>query len=493
LWCTASAWREGFPGGGPEGVSLYCHFARGNIFCGAEVTLCTGQAFKEVGRGRYVVIEQSSHSLLHDGWADLSRARQVERFKSLPLGEAKKFLMELTTWEQARLLSALPDEDRWLWLPTLAPDDTADILQEMSLEDRELMLQHLEHSRRDEVVGLLAYKRDVAGGLMSPRYAQLYSDMSVAEALTYLHRQALGDSFAAETLYYVYILDSERRLIGVSSLRELFATNPDQPVNAVMHKDFVRATDDMDQEQLSLLFAEHNLIAVPVVDADGKMKGIVTIDDIVDVVEEEATEDMQKMGGSEALNAPYLEIGLLSMIKKRAGWLILLFLSEMLTANAMSYYENEIARAVILAVFVPLIISSGGNSGSQATTLVIRAMALGQIRLRDWWRVLRRELLVGTVLGTIIGAIGLLRIVGWQALFHSYGTHFYLIAATVGASLVGIVAWGSVAGAMLPFVLKRIGFDPASASAPFVATLVDVTGLIIYFTIAANILRGTLL
>jgi magnesium transporter len=330
----------------------------------------------------------------------------------------------------------------------------------------------------------------VAGGLMSPRYAQLHDNMSVAEALAYLHRQAIEH---VETLYYVYILDSARRLIGVTSLRELFAAAPELPVKGIMHTDFIKATDDTDQEHLSLLFAEHNLIAVPVVDSEGKMKGIVTIDDIVDVVEEEATEDIQKMGGSEALNAPYLEIGLLSMIQKRAGWLILLFLSEMLTANAMSYYENEIAKAVILAVFVPLIISSGGNSGSQATTLVIRAMALGQIRLRDWWRVLRRELIVGTVLGSIIGAIGLCRIVGWQALFHSYGNHYDLIAATVGASLIGIVAWGSVAGAMLPFILKRAGFDPASASAPFVATLVDVTGLMIYFTIAANILRGTLL
>jgi magnesium transporter len=363
-------------------------------------------------------------------------------------------------------------------------------LQQVSDDERKLLLQHLEQTTRDEVAGLLAYRQDVAGGLMSPRYAQLHDDMSVAEALAYLHRQAVEH---VETLYYVYILDQARRLIGVTSLRELFASSAELSVRQIMHTDFIRVTDDTDQECLSLLFAEHNLIAVPIVDGEGKMKGIVTIDDIVDVVEEEATEDIQKMGGSEALNAPYLEIGLLSMIKKRAGWLILLFVSEMLTANAMSYYENEIARAVILAVFVPLIISSGGNSGSQATTLVIRAMALGQIRLRDWWRVLRRELIVGGVLGCIIGAIGLCRIVGWQAAFHSYGDHYNLIAATVGASLVGIVAWGSVAGAMLPFILKRVGFDPASASAPFVATLVDVTGLMIYFTIAANILKGTLL
>jgi magnesium transporter len=436
------------------------------------------------------VNQQSGHTLLHQHWDSLDNAQQVEQFKSLSLSEAKKFLIELTTWEQARLLSAMSGDDRWLWLRALAPDDAADVLQQLSEDERKVFLQHLEQASRDEVVGLLAYREDVAGGLMSPRYTQLRGDMSVAEALAYLHRQALEH---VETLYYVYILDASRKLIGVSSLRELFTASPEKSVTSVMHTDFITATDDTDQEHLSLLFAEHNLLALPIVDAEGKMKGIVTIDDIVDVVEEEATEDMQKMGGTEALNAPYLEIGLVAMIKKRAGWLILLFLSEMLTANAMSYYENEIAKAVILAVFVPLIISSGGNSGSQATTLVIRAMALGQIRLRDWWRVLRREMFVGVVLGVLVGAIGLMRIVGWQVIFHSYGAHYNLIAATVGASLVGIVAWGSVAGAMLPFILKRIGFDPASASAPFVATLVDVTGLMIYFSIAAAILRGTLL
>ncbi|MBU6452927.1 MAG: magnesium transporter [Cyanobacteria bacterium REEB67] len=436
------------------------------------------------------MISPYSHSLLHDLWTELSPAEQVEKFKNLSVGEAKKFLVELSTFEQARLLSTLPDDDRWLWLRALAPDDAADVLQQLAAVEQTVFLEHLDQSTRHEVSALLAYRQDVAGGLMSPRYVQLRDDMSVPEALAYLHRQAVGH---VETLYYVYILDGNRRLTGVTSLRELFVASPEQSVREIMSTDFITAGDDMDQEHLSLLFAEHNLLALPIVDHDGRMKGIVTIDDIVDVVEEEVTEDIQKMGGSEAFNAPYLEIGLLDMIRKRAGWLVLLFLSEMLTANAMSYFENEIARAVILAVFVPLIISSGGNSGSQATTLVIRAMALGQIRLRDWWRVLRRELIAGLCLGSIIGVIGLGRILGWQMLFHSYGPHYQLIAMTVGFSLVGIVAWGSISGAMLPFILKRVGFDPASASAPFVATLVDVTGLIIYFTIAANILRGTLL
>jgi magnesium transporter len=260
-----------------------------------------------------------------------------------------------------------------------------------------------------------------------------------------------------------------------------------------MRTDFVRVTEQEDQEAVSRLFAQHDLSAIPVVDTEGRMKGIVTVDDIVDVVQEEATEDAQKFGGMEALDAPYLQIGMLRMIKKRAGWLAALFLGEMLTATAMAYFEDEIARAVVLAMFVPLIISSGGNSGSQASTLVIRAMALGEIRLRDWWRVIRREVITGMALGAILGSIGFLRIVLWQALTPTYGQHYLLVAATVLFSLMGVVLFGTFAGSLLPFVLRRLKLDPASASAPFVATLVDVTGLVIYFTVASLILRGTLL
>jgi magnesium transporter len=235
----------------------------------------------------------------------------------------------------------------------------------------------------------------------------------------------------------------------------------------------------MDQETVSRLFAEENLLAVPVVDADGIMKGIVTVDDIVDVVEEEATEDIQKLGGVSALDTPYLQTGLLGMIRKRAGWLSVLFMGEMLTATAMGYFEDEIARAVVLALFIPLIISSGGNSGSQASTLVIRAMALGEVRLRDWWRVVRREIASGLVLGSILGAIGFARVLVWQEISHAYGEHFLFVALTIAASLIGVVTFGTLTGSMLPFALRRFGLDPATASAPFVATLVDVTGLVI--------------
>jgi magnesium transporter len=251
--------------------------------------------------------------------------------------------------------------------------------------------------------------------------------------------------------------------------------------------------EQMDQEELSRLFATHRYLAFPVVDQEGRMKGIVTLDDIVDVVREEATEDIQKIGGTAALDAPYLRVGIGHMIRKRAGWLAVLFLGESLTATAMGYFEAEIARAVVLALFVPLVISSGGNSGSQATTLVIRAMALGEVKLRDWWRVMHREILSGLGLGAILASIGILRILLWQSLFHTYGAHSFLIAMTVASSLVGVVLWGSLVGSMLPFVLRRLGLDPATASAPFVATLVDVTGLIIYFSAAKVILSGTLL
>ena len=260
-----------------------------------------------------------------------------------------------------------------------------------------------------------------------------------------------------------------------------------------MQRQPVTASPGLDQETLSRLFADHDLNSIPVVDEEGVMRGIVTIDDIVDVVQEEATEDFQKVGGMEALDAPYLRIGFLEMLRKRAGWLTALFLGEMLTATAMGHFEDEIARAVVLALFVPLIISSGGNSGSQATTLVIRAMALGEVRLSDWWRVARRELAAGLCLGCILGLVGLLRIVIWQSVFSSYGIHFFAIGLTVAISLVGVVLFGTLAGSMLPFVLRRAGFDPASASAPFVATLVDVTGLVIYFSVAQLILKGVLL
>jgi len=363
-------------------------------------------------------------------------------------------------------------------------------VQQIEPQRREEILALLDDPTRKEVTGLLAYSEDAAGGLMNPRYAQVRPDLSVDEAIAYLRKQTRE---RVEMLHYVYVLDREQHLLGVVSYRDLFAARAEQKVQEIMRTKLTTVRPDTDQETLGRLFATHRLVAIPVVDAEGRMQGIVTLDDIVEVVQEEATEDIQKIGGTEALDAPYLQITLASMVRKRAGWLTALFLGEMLTATAMGRFQDEIAHAVVLALFVPLIISSGGNSGSQATTLVIRAMALGEVRLRDWWRVVHREFLSGLGLGCILGVIGATRILLWQLLFHTYGDHYGLIAATVSVSLVGVVLWGTIAGSMLPFILRRLGFDPASASAPFVATLVDVTGLVIYFTTAQIILRGTLL
>jgi magnesium transporter len=264
-------------------------------------------------------------------------------------------------------------------------------------------------------------------------------------------------------------------------------------VRDVMESDVITVHEGTDQEQISHLFADHDFLAIPVVDDEGRMKGIVTVDDIVDVVQEEATEDAHKYGGMAALDEPYLDLPILGMIKKRVGWLAALFIGEMFTATAMRYFEDEIARAVVLALFVPLIISSGGNSGSQASTLVIRAMALGEVRLRDWWRVMRREIVAGLGLGLVLGVIGFARIMAWEWAFGIYGEHTFLLATTVGLTLIAVVLWGALAGSMLPFLLRAMGLDPASASAPFVATLVDVSGIVLYFGAATLILTGTLL
>jgi magnesium transporter len=372
----------------------------------------------------------------------------------------------------------------------LPPDDAADLCQQAAPEARDELLRLLDEPTRREVSALLTYAEDEAGGLMSPRYVRLRPDMSVDEAIKYLRRAARE---RAETIYYIYVLDAEQRLLGVASFRELFAAPPERTVRDIMRTNVVTVRDDLDQEAVANVMAESDLMAVPVLDAEGRIKGIVTVDDIVDVVREEATEDIQKMGGTAALDAPYLEVGVFGLVRKRAGWLTVLFLGQLLTATAMAFYEDDIARAVVLALFIPLIISSGGNSGSQASTLVIRALAVGEVHLRDWWRVFVRELGTSFVLGLILGVIGLLRVVFWPTRETVYGEHFFLIGLTVAVSLVWIVVWGSLAGSMLPFALRRFGFDPASASAPFVATLVDVTGLVLYFSVATVILTGTVL
>ncbi|HXJ31736.1 MAG TPA: magnesium transporter [Gemmatimonadales bacterium] len=426
---------------------------------------------------------------LWEEWPALSAKKRVRRFKQLPRHEADDFFLSLEPREQMTLLLSLPQGEQRLWMRLLPPDDAVDLIQEASPEERDRLLEMLDDTTRREVRALLAHAEDDAGGLMNPRFARIRPEMTVGEAIRYLRKQATS----VETIYYLYVLDNDQTLRGVVSFRQLFQAAEDKVVRDIMVTDVVSVPEHMDQELVARLFQKHNVLALPVVDEAGKMVGIITFDDIADAIREEATEDIQKIGGVEALEAPYLTIEFMRLLKKRAGWLAALFLGEMLTATAMTHYQDEIASAVVLALFVPLIISSGGNSGSQATTLVIRAIALGEVRLRDWWRVLRREIAAGLGLGLILGTIGLTRILLWQAIGGTYGVHFMRIALTVAFSLVGVVLWGSVAGSMLPFILRRVGFDPASASAPLVATLVDVTGLVIYFTIASIVLHGVLL
>ncbi len=436
--------------------------------------------------------ENPLHSVdaLLQAWPAMSAAERSLAFHGLQRSDAEDLFLAMGAADQAEVLHEISPVEKRTWIRLLAPDDAADLLQELNFEERSWMLALLDDITRREVTALMAYAEDEAGGLMNSRFVRLRPEMEVDEAITYLRQQAKTH---VETIYYAYVLDSEQKLLGVASFRQIFSAPPDRRVREIMETDLKVIPDDMDQEEVSRIFSQNDLTAMPVVDAEGHMKGIVTVDDIVTVVQEEATEDFQKMGGTEALDAPYFQISFLEMIRKRAGWLTILFVGEMFTATAMGYFSKEIERAVVLALFIPLIISSGGNSGSQATTLIIRAMALGEVRIKDWWRVFMRECASGITLGAILGLIGLLRILIWPARKTLYGDHYALVAASVSASLVGVVLWGTLAGSMLPFLLRKLGFDPASASAPFVATIVDVTGLIIYFSVASLILGGTLL
>ncbi len=426
---------------------------------------------------------------LRDAWPLLDLDERGDGLRVLPREDAEEFFIALPAHDQAQLLIHFRPGQRRQWMRLLEPDDVADVIQDAGEEHRQTLLALLDAPTRKEVLALLAYAEDEAGGLMSTRFARLRPNMTADEALLYLRRQARAK---LETIYVAYVLDMEQRLMGVVSFRDLFAADPKTLVSDIMETDVVRVTEDMDQETVSRLFAEHDLNVIPVVDHDGKMIGIVTVDDIVDVVQEEATEDIQKFGGMEALEMPYLQSRRRDMLTKRGRWLVLLLVGEMLTTTAMGFFEHQLETALVLTLFIPLIVSAGGNSGSQASTLVIRAMALGEVRGADWWLVMRRELMMGLALGAVLGAVALLRVLLWGT-FGTYGQHFVLVGLVVGFSVVGCVLSGTLVGAMLPFILRKFGADPASASAPFVATLVDVTGIVIYFTVANIILSGVLL
>lgn len=404
------------------------------------------------------------------------RARQV--FSYLPFEHQQHLLYSLSNAQMVELVEGLP------------PDDRTRLFEELPAEVTRKLLEDLPQADVVRARALLGYPEHSAGRYMTPEYVALHPEMTAAEALQHIRQTGRGK----ETLNIVYIIDGQGKLLEDLRLGSLVLADPAIKVSDIDDPPlvWVRATDD--REEVLKAFEKYDRVALPVTDAEKNMLGIITVDDVLDVAEQEATEDIQKLGGSEALDAPYMNVGVWSMVRKRGGWLAVLFLGEMLTATAMGFFEGEIAKAVVLALFVPLIISSGGNSGSQAASLIIRALALRELRLRDWARVFRREFISGITLGAMLGFIGFCRIVMWQKLhLTNYGPYYLLVAGTVWVSLIGVVLFGTLAGSMLPFLLRRLGFDPATSSAPFVATLVDVTGLVIYFSVAFLIMKGTLL
>ena len=402
----------------------------------------------------------------------------IKCFKVLPEKTRQTLIKTMHHERAAKLLNSLPDDDLTALIEGLPSRVVNELLKLLSDDNRHTLLS------------LLGYPENSVGRLMTPHYIAIKQNWLVSDVFEYIRHHGQN----SETVNVIYVLDDNGVLIDDVRMREFLFVEPDTKVSDVMDHRFLALSVSDDEGEAIKLFRKNNRFALPVIDANGIMLGIVTIDDMLRLAEVEDTKDMQKIGGSEALDEPYNTISFFSLIKKRAGWLIILFLGEMLTATAMGFFEGEISKAVVLALFIPLIISSGGNSGSQASSIIIRAMALGEVGFGDWWRVMRREILSGFVLGTILGAVGFLRIFLWQQThLYNYGVHWLLVSLTIFFSLLGVVMWGTLSGSMLPIIIKKAGADPAAASAPFVATLVDVTGLVIYFSVAYVILKGTLL
>jgi magnesium transporter len=424
--------------------------------------------------------------------------------EALPEAQVRAFLTALPRERAAEVLEYLDEELRTQVLEEftaqeaaeivaeMTPDERADALDELDEETADEILQELEPAEKAETERLLQYDPYTAGGLMTTEFVAVEETLTVEESLRSV--RAMAKAGRREAMYTIYTVDASGRLRGVLSLRELLAAPEGSRISEHAWSEVVSVTPDTLQEEVSQVTSNYDLVALPVVDANRRLLGVVTVDDVIDVIQEEQTEDAQKFGGMEALEEPYMQISLWQNVRKRGGWLAVLAVSEMLTASVMAHYEDELARVILLAQFIPLIMSSGGNSGSQATSLIIRAMALGEVSLSDWWRVVQRELPAGLILGVLLGTIAVVRISAWGMLgLYDYGPHHFLLALTVGLTLVAIVTIGSLTGSMLPFILKRVGFDPASASAPFVATLVDVSAISIYFSVAYLLLRGTLL
>ncbi|MEP6491115.1 MAG: magnesium transporter [bacterium] len=430
---------------------------------------------------------------LADALRDLSADAGAKVIAVLPFDLAVQILDEPElAHRRCDIIQRMPEDVAGALIDAMSSDQQADLFRELPEKDRTRLLRLLDTPTRQALTLLLQYPPETAGGIMTTEFVSVPTTWTVDQAFAYINE--VGRT--KETIYTIYCTEPERNtLVHVVSLRDLMlADRAALVIDVGNRRTPLSVVTTADREDVARMMSKYNLLAIPVVDEGSHILGIVTVDDVIDAIVREQTEDVQKFGGMEALDEPYTQISFGAMIKKRGGWLCALFLSEMLTATAMQHFEGEISKAVVLSMFIPLVMSSGGNSGSQATSLIIRALALREIKIADWWRVALRELPTGLTLGLILGVIGFVRIELWQH-FHlfDYGQHHLLVAITVGAALIGIVGFGSLAGSMLPFLLKRLGFDPASASAPFVATLVDVTGLIIYFSVALLILGDTLL
>ncbi|WP_037361418.1 magnesium transporter [Asinibacterium sp. OR53] len=408
----------------------------------------------------------------------LNEYTAIKAFKVLSFKTRQDLIRGMHHEKAARLLNAIPDDDRTAFLEELPSRTVNELIKLLSPAERSITLQ------------LLGYKEGTVGRLMTPHYVAVKKDWTVQQVFDFIKLHGQN----SETVNVIYVVDDNGVLIDDIRIREFLFVEPSKKVSEVMDNKFLNLVVTDRQKDVIEIFQKNNRFALPVTDEKGVLIGIVTIDDVLRLAETENTREIQKIGGSEALDEPYTQISFVNLIKKRAGWLIILFLGEMLTATAMGHFEGEISRAVVLSLFIPLIISSGGNSGSQASSIIIRAMALGEVKFSSWWYVMRKEIVSGLTLGIILGIVGFLRIFLWQSFhFYNYGQHWLLIATTVAFALLGVVLWGTLAGSMLPLALKRVGADPAASSAPFVATLVDVTGLIIYFSVAFLIMHGTLL
>jgi magnesium transporter len=412
-------------------------------------------------------------------------------FKALPASKRIHAFEHLSVEDQERLLEYVGKETLSSVLDGMSSDDRADLFRHLPEAARERLYPMLAQAERNDVKKLLEFKEGTAGSVMSTEYAMIKPEMTVSEAIEHLRHVAPQ----RETIYVLFVVDEQRHLVGVASLRQLITAVAGSKVSQVMRREIISAKATADREEVARLISKYDFLALPILDDEGRMLGIVTYDDVIDVIKAEATEDAQKLGGMEALDMPYLHTPLFTMFRKRGGWLAILFVGELMTASAMSYFEDAIKAATVLALFIPLIISSGGNSGSQAASLIIRALATQEVTVKDWWIVARREVVSGLMLGVLLGALGFLRIALWANLgfMGADAEHWVLLGITVFIALIGVVLWGTISGSLLPILMKRIGADPATSSTPFVATLVDVTGIVIYFGIASVLLRGTML